>query len=149
MDNSLVNYYPLLHDELTARMFCAGHNSQPADSADIRKISPSDPAAGLSLVRKILHVPPFVIEKWGRRYVSPGALQIDLQRLPATPYKIIAIHNFRVEDRNPNLEECLAGIFLARRAKHRWEEPEDHPLECRGIELLGFIDSAMEAIFPP
>ena len=97
----------------------------------------------------MLRVAPFGIAKWGQRFISPQALVIDLDRLPATLYKMLAVHNFWAEDRNPNLDECLAGIFLARRFGRRWEEAEDHPVECRSIEVLAYVDTRLRRLTPP
>ena len=103
----------------------------------------------LSITGSMLRVAPFRIEQWGQTFINPGALVIDLERLPAALYRIVAVHNFRAEDRNPNLNECLAGIFLARRIGPRWEEAEDHPVECRSIEVLAYLDTLLRRILPP
>jgi hypothetical protein len=96
-----------------------------------------------------LTIAPFAIRKWGQLYVNPETLRIRLERLPATLLRIMAIHNFRMEDHNPRLDECMAAVFLARRVGTRWEEAEDHPIECRGIEVLGYLDVAARRITPP
>ena len=82
-------------------------------------------------------------------YISPAALHVDLTRLPADTIRIIAVHNFRVEDCNPNLDECLAGVFLARKNADHWEEAEDPPIECRAVEVLAHLDNVARRIISP
>ena len=87
-----------------------------------------------------LIVPPFKIEKYGQIYINPVELIIKLRNLRPGPYRVIAVHNFHVEDSNPNLKECLGGIFLAAKlADEKWEEPEKFPVECRSLQTLGYI----------
>jgi hypothetical protein len=86
-------------------------------------------------------VPPFRIERWGQIYVNDAELDIDLSVVADGLYRILAVHNFHVEDRNPNLGECVAGIFLAgRRCDGAWEEPERFPVECRSLRLLATVE---------
>lgn len=113
-----------------------------------------DPAAPqaqgpLAITGSELRVAPFVVRKWGQRYIHPELIGIDLERLPAALYRITVVHNFRTEDRNPDLDECLAAIFLAQRHGSRWEAAEDHPVECRSIEVLGYLDTVTRRIMPP
>ena len=96
-----------------------------------------------------LYVAPFRIDRWGQRYVSHGEIEVDLATLAPTLYRIVAVHNFRIEDRNPNLDECPAAIFLARQVEGRWEEAEDHPVECRSVAVLGQLDVAARRALPP
>lgn len=103
----------------------------------------------LSITGSELRIAPFAVRKWGQLYIHPEAVCIDLERLPATRFRITVVHNFRAEDRNPDLDECLAAIFLARRVGPRWEEAEDHPIECRSIEVLGYLDTVARRIMPP
>ena len=92
-----------------------------------------------------LIVSPFRIEKYGQTFINPAELTIDLRSVRPGRYQVIAVHNFQVEDRNPNLDECLGGVFLAaRRADGTWEEPESFPVECRTLEVLGYVDVGPE-----
>jgi hypothetical protein len=92
---------------------------------------------------------PFAISRWGRRYVSRDTFYIDLAQLPKEILQIVAVHDFRIEDRNPNLDECLVGIFIARRIGDWWEESEDQPVECRSIEVLALVDNRAIQILSP
>jgi hypothetical protein len=84
---------------------------------------------------------PFRIEKHGQIFINPMELTIDLRSVRPSRYRVVAVHNFQVEDRNPNLNECLGGVFLAaQRADGTWEEPESFPVECRTLEVLGYVD---------
>jgi hypothetical protein len=103
----------------------------------------------LSCTGGTLRIAPFVIRRSGQTYINPATIEVELQRLPAALYRVVAVHNFQVEDRNPDLDTCLAAIFLARRAGDRWEEAEDHPVECRSIEILGYLDSTRRRIVAP
>ncbi len=96
-----------------------------------------------------LHIAPFRIDRWGQRYISHGQIRVDLAALTSSLYRIVAVHDFRVEDRNPDLDECPAGVFLARQCEGRWEEAEDHPVECRSVAVLGHLDVAARRIAPP
>jgi hypothetical protein len=88
-----------------------------------------------------LVVPPFRIEKHGQTYLTRSELRIDLSCVEPGPYRVVAVHNFLVEDRSPDLRECIAGVFLARRRSDgRWQEPEAMPLECRSLAVLGYVD---------
>ncbi len=96
-----------------------------------------------------LRVAPFQIERWGQRFASPAEIAIALSTLGATRYRIVAVHNFRVEDRNPDLDTCPAAIFLAQQVDGRWEEAEDHPVECRSVAVLGHLEVAARRIILP
>jgi len=77
--------------------------------------------------------------------VLPRELKIDLRRLEPDVYQVLAVQDFWVEDCNPNLHEYVAAIFLARRTTEgRWEEPENWPVECRTLSLLGYLDTRGE-----
>ena len=96
----------------------------------------------LRLREATLIVPPFRIERHGLIYRSPADLQIDLSGLRPGTYRVVAVQNFHVEDCNPRLEECAAGVFLAARVADGWEEPETFPVECRTLEVLGYVQVA-------
>jgi hypothetical protein len=100
-----------------------------------------------SVKDSVLTISPFRIEKFGQVYVNPQELIIDFQKIKGDVYRIVAVHNFQVEDCNPNLTECLAGIFLARQIEGKWEEPENHPIECRTIDILAYINTETGRIF--
>jgi hypothetical protein len=54
---------------------------------------------------------------------------------------VVAVQNFHVEDRNPDLRECVGGVFLAGlRSDGTWEEPESFPVECRALEVLATVE---------
>lgn len=107
----------------------------------------------LRLEATALVVPPFRIGRPNRWYVQPSELRIDLSGLEPDLYRVVAVQNFWSEDRNPDLSESLAGVFLARRrADGAWEEPENWPVECRGLALLGYVDSrdpCRRLLYPP
>jgi hypothetical protein len=95
----------------------------------------------LRIERMELVVPPFRIDRLNRRYVQPSELHIDLYGLEPDLYRVLAVQNFWIEDRNSDLSEALAGVFLARRrADGAWEEPENWPVECRTLGTLGYVD---------
>jgi len=92
-------------------------------------------------------IPPFCITKYGLKYINPEELSINLDLLKPASYTIIAVHNFHIEDCNPNLDECIAGVFFARRNGDVQEEPEEYPVECRAIKVLGHIDTQERRVY--
>jgi hypothetical protein len=87
-----------------------------------------------------VRIPPFAITRHGQTYATDGETAIDLRALDPGRYRLIAVHNFHVEDRNPRLDECVAGVFVAaRRRDGSWEQPERFPIECRAIALLAEV----------
>ena len=84
-------------------------------------------------------MPPFQISRHGLTYRSHVELQIDLTPLRRGAYRVLAVHNFHVEDCNPQLDVCTAGVFLAARLANGWEEPETFPVECRTLATLGHV----------
>ena len=91
----------------------------------------------------LLVVPPFRLHHLRQSYRSPTEIRIDLDGVEAGRYRIVAVHNFHVEDRNPRLDECVAGVFLASRLDDgSWEEPERFPVECRALAVLGELEIA-------
>jgi len=92
----------------------------------------------------MLIVPPFRLPHLRHHYVSDGETRIDLARVAPGRYRVLVVHNFHVEDRNPTLDECVAGVFLAAwRDDGRWEEPERFPMECRALAVLGELIVSM------
>ena len=92
-------------------------------------------------------IPPFCIVKYGLKYINPEELAINLDELQPGFYTILAVHNFQVEDRNPKLDECLAGVFFARQDAGEGENPEEFPVECRVIEVLGYLDTRKKQVY--
>jgi hypothetical protein len=85
-------------------------------------------------------IAPFAIRRFATTYATAGEIAIDLALLDPGRHRLIAVHNFHVEDRNPRLDECVAGVFVAaRRRNGAWEEPERFPIECRALAVLAEI----------
>ena len=103
----------------------------------------------LSLQHEELLIPPFRIVRWGQHFINPRLLRIDTRELSSDRYRIVAAHNFHVDDRNPVLHECLTGIFLSRKIGYRWQQAEDRPCECRSIAILGILDRPGSRILAP
>jgi hypothetical protein len=94
-----------------------------------------------------LSVPAFRMHRFGHTFVNRTPLVLNLSVVAPGAYRVVVVHNFHVEDRNPNLDECTAGIFLAgRRSDGEWEVPERYPIECRTIAVLGVIETAPDAV---
>jgi hypothetical protein len=90
---------------------------------------------------RTLVVPPFRVDKFGLSFASRAELSIDLEAVRPGHYRVLAVQNFHIEDTNPALGECVAGVFLAaRRSDGKWEEPEAFPVECRSLALLGHVE---------
>jgi hypothetical protein len=88
----------------------------------------------------VLVVAPFRIDRFGLSYRSASEIRIDLTTVAPGHYQVLAVHNFHMEDCNPCLSECVAGIFLAtRRSDGSWEAPERFPVECRAVGVLGTL----------
>ena len=96
-----------------------------------------------------LRIAPFVVHRFGLRYRSAGEIRIALADLQQDVYRIVAVHDFGSEDCNPDLDEAVAAVFLARRVAARWQEPEDHPVECRAVAVLGRLDVAGRSVERP
>ncbi|NTW78052.1 MAG: hypothetical protein HGB33_09850 [Syntrophaceae bacterium] len=103
----------------------------------------------LRIDNSILIIPPFKIARHKSVYVNPLPLKIDINMWSAVMSRIVVVHNFLVEDCNPDLQECLAGIFFAGLINGQWEQPEDYPVECRTIEVIGVLDKRAGGIYPP
>jgi hypothetical protein len=90
---------------------------------------------------RTLVVPPFRLSRNGQAFVSGAELEIDLAAVRPGRYRVLAVQNFHVEDTNANLDECVAGIFLAGVSHDgRWQQPEAFPVECRKLALLAHLD---------
>ena len=88
-------------------------------------------------------VPPFRLRRDLQTYVLPEMLRIDLREVEPDIYRVYAVHDFWMDDDNPDLSECVAGVFLGRRrASGIWEEPETWPTECRSLTILGTVDTS-------
>ena len=67
----------------------------------------------------VLIVPPFRLPHLRQHYVSAAEIRIDLSGVAPGRYRVIAVHNFHVEDGNPDLGQCAAGVFLAAAPRRR------------------------------
>lgn len=103
----------------------------------------------LRIDKSVLIIPPFKISRNKLIYVNPLPLKIDMHILATAVNRIVVVHNFQVEDCNPDLRECLAGIFFAGQVNGQWEQPEDYPVECRAIAIVGVLDKSAGRIYPP
>lgn len=110
-------------------------------------LTPAELRQRLKVHRSSLVVPPFRMAKYGHIYICPQEIVVDLKKLPDGFYRIVVVHNFQDEDRNPNLTECLAGIYLARQGDRILDEPECHPVECRSIETIAYLDTRTGGLF--
>ena len=116
----------------------------PAEGGCPATCSPPAPChiEGLQLV-----VAPFRVLRRRQAYLSRSEIRIDLAAILPGTYRVLAVHNFHVEDCNPCLDECLAGVFLAaRRADGGWEEPERFPVECREVSVLATLTVDVGAV---
>ena len=97
---------------------------------------------GIIIVNSILRISEFRIHKYQMDYINPYPIMIDLRTLRPGKYRIIAVHNFKVEDKNPDLFVGICGIFLSGKQNDtEWDKPEYLPFECRTLEILGIIDA--------
>lgn len=109
----------------------------------LRHASPATCSPALRLEQAVLVIPPFRLHDLGQWFVQYEALRIDLKSLEPDLYRIVVVQNFWIEDTNPDLDACLAGIFLARRRRDgHWEVAENWPVECRSIACIGLLDLA-------
>jgi hypothetical protein len=113
----------------------------PATPTDGDAPATSSLPARCRLAGWTLRVPPLRIERHAQSYRSPTECEIDLRVVAPGRYRVLAVHNFHVEDRNPDLRVCVAAVFLAAlRSDGAWEEPERFPVECRALALLGTLE---------
>ena len=88
-----------------------------------------------------LIVARFRIDRLFQRFLQRSELRIDLAGLVPDVYRVLAVQNFWIEDDNPDLSQAIAGVFLARRRTDgEWEEPENWPIECRTLAVVGCVD---------
>jgi hypothetical protein len=111
----------------------------PAPSA-----SPGISSSQIALVleRHTLVIPPFQLKRGRPTFLHRAELRIDLRTIEPDLYRVHAVQDFWSEDDNPDLTQCIAGIFLARRREiGTWEEPERWPTECRLLAVLAIVDT--------
>ena len=65
------------------------------------------------LVAGALVIPPFQASFLGQDFVHWEEMRIELAELAPDRYRIVVVQNFWTEDPNPDLSQCLAGIFLS------------------------------------
>ena len=93
------------------------------------------------LVAGALVIPPFQVSFLGQDFVHWEEMRIELAELAPDRYRIVVVQNFWTEDPNPDLSQCLAGIFLSRRRRDgAWEAAENLPVECRTVAHIGMLD---------
>ena len=95
-----------------------------------------------------LRIAPFVVRRFGVAYASGGEIEIALAGLAEPNVRILAVHDFRIEDRDPDLSRARAAVLLARKTGGRWQAAEDPPLECRAVALLGTLDVGARRVVP-
>ena len=142
------NYSPYYFPS-SNQMFGCDESLSARQTKDIPFVTARQLYKLLRLENSLLIIPPFKIARHKLVYVNPLPLKIDINILPAVMSRIVVVHNFQVEDCNPDLQECLAGIFFAGRNNGQWDEPEDYPVECRAIEIIGVLDKRAGRIYPP
>ena len=83
---------------------------------------------------------PVRVNRVRQAYLNPDEIRIELAAIAPGHYRVMAVHNFHVEDCNPCLDECVAGLFLAAQLDDgSWEEPERFPVECRAVAVLATL----------
>ncbi|MBT0963810.1 hypothetical protein [Denitromonas iodatirespirans] len=93
------------------------------------------------LAHGALVIPPFRVCFLNQWFIHWQPMRIELANLVPDRYRIMVVQNFWIEDPNPDLTQCLAGIFLARRRRDgQWEAAENWPVECRSIAAIGELD---------
>jgi hypothetical protein len=141
-------YYPAYGYRWTRRLFGCDETLSSKTTNAIPILKAGKLYDLLRFDNSLLIIPPFRMEKHRLTYINPRPLKIAVNDLPAKLSRIVVVHNFQVEDCNSNLQECLAGIFLAGLINGKWEEPENHPIECRTIEIIGGFNKRTEEFFP-
>ena len=143
LSNSPYNNHGIPSDYL----FGANKKSHPFTPKIIATQGNNKPQKWVYVRHNKVIVPPFCITKFGMSYINPEELVINFSSFKPGYYKIIAVHNFQVEDCNPNLNEALAGVFFARRSTGVYQDPEEQPLECRTIKVIGYMDTQKGCIY--
>lgn len=106
-----------------------------------REESPATCLPTPRLAAEALVIPPFQVSFLAQRFVHRQEMRIELASLVPDLYRIVVVQNFWMEDAEPDLDQCLAGIFLARRRRDgQWEAAENWPVECRTIAVIGLLD---------
>ena len=130
--------YPYYNrQQVSAYLFSARYlNPQPATL-----IKDIEFSSKIIIKNSHLFVPVFSIFKYGLKYINSSELIINLDNINQGIYKIMAVHNFQVEDCNPNINECIMGILLSPYRDGKFAPPEEYPIECRKITDLGYVNT--------
>jgi hypothetical protein len=142
-------YYHAYNFRLPGQLFGCDEALPLLRSTEIPLVKAAQLYKLLRIDNSVLIIPPFKISRNKLIYVNPLPLKIDMHILATAVSRIVVVHNFQVEDCNPDLQECLAGIFFAGLINGQWEQPEDYPVECRTIEVVGVLDKRAGGIYPP
>jgi hypothetical protein len=90
----------------------------------------------------VLVVSPCRLQRGRQTFLLRRSRAIDLRCIESDLYQVHLVQDFWSDDTNPDLSECLAGIFLGRRRQSGdWEVPERWPIECRSLDILGLVDT--------
>lgn len=95
-----------------------------------------------------LRIPAFTVTRFSQRFINPEPIVIDTGALPLGLYRITVVHHFQVEATYPDLDDCPAAIFLARKSSHGYTVPEKRPVECRSLIHLAIVDTANRKLVP-
>ena len=122
----------------------------PAEGGCPATCSPPAPChiEGLQLV-----VAPFRVLRRRQAYLSRSEIRIDLAAILPGTYRVLAVHNFHVEDCNPCLDECLAvaglsalelaGAIEQLRAQTRAVDRGDSIIKVDGAGLQPHLEAFM------
>ncbi len=150
MTNHASGYaYYAYNFQSSSQLFGCDESLPVPRTTDIPFVTATELYKLLSIDNSTLIIPPFKIARHKLIYINPLPLKIDINILPVVVSRIVIVHNFQVEDCNPDLHECLAGIFFAGQVNGQWEQPEDYPVECRTIEIIGVLDKGAGEIYHP
>ena len=82
----------------------------------------------------------FVMVRGNRRYVHDGPTFIDLDVLPRGAYRLVAVQDFAVEYRNPDLfARAATVVVVAVRADGSSAPTTSFPLESRSLGSVGVL----------